>query len=604
MPNKVRSSVNARQSPNGIARQEHWKAMKTGRRTSSLCSKNWDPIFLTPRNFCEGEFYVTWKRKVPPTTDGEARDENDGDDHIGFFFRDSEDLEDCKADEAEEFCDAIRLHHLEQPAPNSVVGCRRGAWLDDRSCATGSLSAREYDNPLTATALYQLLKLPRFGVDNVPDADRRLIYISNLDPYYILALAETASFHQRPALKDAIWKHIAHQLSIWVDIPSRGFAKFRLEFFLPYFVLTSLPQGGPSEETTNSKSSGKWEDLSFLDIRTSKTPHKQAYQLYDAQVSVVICGVDDSRWVTYAFVDNQVDDADLEDENDSYEEGQVYRDKIASDHNHEINANQPIGNPREYFLIVLESKVGIALQSWEHLVRHVERAINRHNELHPATLSSNSEKTGDNTIDIKKTFDWTLRTRKLLHKLKFRLSATIEAWESFISPDGDIRYFDDLEDSPTGSPHHVELSLRAIINTFKSLKDLERKLSLLEALSRHAAETLQLRLNVESNETAHHSGVNTEFTVSIISPFALVIAYFCMPEKAIPFNVDSRSFIIANVIMMFVLRLLFFIQGVVAHQNWGWKKIRARMEARQERRVEQVLSADQLPVTQAADLRS
>jgi hypothetical protein len=44
-------------------------------------------------------------------------------------------------------------------------------------------------------------------------------YIANLDPYYILALAETASDHQVEALRDAIFKHIALQTSIRVRIP-------------------------------------------------------------------------------------------------------------------------------------------------------------------------------------------------------------------------------------------------------------------------------------------------------------------------------------------------------------------------------------------------
>jgi hypothetical protein len=44
-------------------------------------------------------------------------------------------------------------------------------------------------------------------------------YISNLDPYYILALAETASFHQVSVLRDAIWKYLALQTSIRVKIP-------------------------------------------------------------------------------------------------------------------------------------------------------------------------------------------------------------------------------------------------------------------------------------------------------------------------------------------------------------------------------------------------
>jgi hypothetical protein len=44
-------------------------------------------------------------------------------------------------------------------------------------------------------------------------------YITNLDPYYILALIETASSLQVPVLRDAIWKHLTLQISIQVQIP-------------------------------------------------------------------------------------------------------------------------------------------------------------------------------------------------------------------------------------------------------------------------------------------------------------------------------------------------------------------------------------------------
>lgn len=73
-------------------------------------------------------------------------------------------------------------------------------------------------------------------MNNVPDAERRFMYersepaiscylleahsyITNLNPSYILALAETAPFHQVSALRDALWKHIALQTSLRVKLP-------------------------------------------------------------------------------------------------------------------------------------------------------------------------------------------------------------------------------------------------------------------------------------------------------------------------------------------------------------------------------------------------
>jgi hypothetical protein len=44
-------------------------------------------------------------------------------------------------------------------------------------------------------------------------------HIADLTPEYILALAVTAPFHQVPALRDAMCKHVAFQPSIRVIIP-------------------------------------------------------------------------------------------------------------------------------------------------------------------------------------------------------------------------------------------------------------------------------------------------------------------------------------------------------------------------------------------------
>lgn len=46
-------------------------------------------------------------------------------------------------------------------------------------------------------------------------------YIYHLDRDYILSLANTVSWHEVDALRDAIWKHVASETSIRVHIPVR-----------------------------------------------------------------------------------------------------------------------------------------------------------------------------------------------------------------------------------------------------------------------------------------------------------------------------------------------------------------------------------------------
>lgn len=98
----------------------------------------------------------------------------------------------------------------------------------------------------------------------------------------------------------------------------------------------------------------------------------------------MVCGSDNLRWVAYAFVDAVPgDDEVLEEMSCSYEG--VQDDPIASDY--ELDANSPIWDPREYFLMIVAARMIRVLGEWEDLVRTVERSIKEYvYELSPLTM--------------------------------------------------------------------------------------------------------------------------------------------------------------------------------------------------------------------------
>ncbi|OCK76055.1 hypothetical protein K432DRAFT_307225 [Lepidopterella palustris CBS 459.81] len=528
-------------------------------------AKEWDPEFSKDRKFKKDWSYVEYKR----------RDLNADGDGISIFLQEFEDsVPSCIVEDISEFCKDVRLDDIQIGATRAGTAIqRRAAWLDDRSlCVEKHGCVREYENPLTAIQLYQMLKALRFGIPDLPDADRRLIYIADLDPYYVLALTETAAFHQVSVLKDAIWQHIALQTSIRVKIPPRQFPIFQFEFQLPYFALrTSSPRTNRSQETVNSKSPRKWTDLSFLKIRTSKPQNERKYGIFDAQISIVICGSDELRWVAYAFADTEFDNENLEDGDFSYEG--PHEDPIAS--NGRL-ANDPLWNPREYFLTICNVRMVQVLKEWQYLVRILERSITEYVRLciffrsdeYSSPLLRHSGTRGD--------LDWTLQTIKLLSRLQSRLSETIEAWETFKSCDGDIGYFFDCR-SPNISPQCVRLSLRAIQDIFGTLKGLQKKLSLLKQSCDESAKALQLRLTLESNEAAQQNGGFAELTASIISPIALAAAYFSIPKGVVPF----KLFFVAIVANMVVVRLSFAVLRTLLRLSWWWENIRTWMKTMQ-----------------------
>lgn len=121
----------------------------------------------------------------------------------------------------------------------------------------------------------------------------------------------------------------------------------------------------------------QWTDLSFL--HTPKSKGKRQYSLYEAQISLVICGPDEKHWDAYAFVDRYFDGDDLLGEDDFSYDG-VQEDPIASDTENNTNlpivdANLPKWDAREYFLDIVEFRMAQVAKEWEYLVRQVERGI-------------------------------------------------------------------------------------------------------------------------------------------------------------------------------------------------------------------------------------
>ena len=91
---------------------------------------------------------------------------------------------------------------------------------------------------------------------------------------------------------------------------------------------------------------------------------------------------------------------------------------------------------------------------------------------------------------MQKSFDWTTQRLDLINELLHVLSRLVNEWDTFISPNGDIGYFSDLDEFPRNSHESRELgcpssSLRNIKQTFEKLEmHCQRLQSLKESLVR------------------------------------------------------------------------------------------------------------------------
>jgi hypothetical protein len=253
---------------------------------------------------------------------------------------------------------------------------RRVVWLDERNNAPemdGSGATWPCENLLTATGLHRVLSNQRFGHEQLPDAARRLIYISDLDPACIYALATTTEAYQWKGLRNAICKYVTFQASIEVKIPTAGFLTFQLDLHIPFVILSKCPPPHASNGMIKAKPPRRWIDLSFLNfdgLESRAQDSTEVWGMQEAQVSCVINGTDDWRWVGYGFVDSEVDGILAE----CFEEDLVL-DQIAGG---ELCARFPLRQPRSYWVKIFELRIASIGKQWEYNLYKLQFAIDAH----------------------------------------------------------------------------------------------------------------------------------------------------------------------------------------------------------------------------------
>jgi hypothetical protein len=143
---------------------------------------------------------------------------------------------------------------------------------------------------------------------------------------------------------------------------------------MPFSMLRALPLPNTcSAGTVNNRASRQWTDLSFLNIQLQESQSQKACGIYQAQTSVVLCGLNNTHWTAYAFRDVAYDEEDPEAEIEA--QGGVKEDPIVSSSAKPIDANQPVWDPREYFLMAVKLGVVRAQEEYAYLVRKVTLSI-------------------------------------------------------------------------------------------------------------------------------------------------------------------------------------------------------------------------------------
>ncbi|KAE9993018.1 hypothetical protein EG327_006800 [Venturia inaequalis] len=495
-------------------------------RPRDLFAKEWDPHLSRPGpGPLDDDLFVDSSRqrflenqslsRSTSTTEDSVDADPDGN-GISILLRDFDDpMALIHVNQVEEFCQNVSLEALESGA-ELTAGYRRASWVDERQLSQGRDSVRKHANPLTATALYRILRRPRYRAGDRPDASRRLIYIRNLDKWFILALAETVPFHQVRALRDAIGNHLKRKTSVRVHMGVRCHPNFQLNLHIP---------SRPKRETTN---------LSFLDSLSTNRVGEKPYLMQEAMFSFVICGSSNHHYVGYCFDDRDDGDCEGLEEMEFAYQG-IHEDPIASDcGGNFIDANMPIRNSRAY-----HAKASIAFD-WHRDIKNLLGKI----------LPALSE---------------TLQALDVFRSL--------EGDSSYFNDVGATGSKE--RRSVLLSLRSIEQTLESIRTVYRSLSAVTERC---DWVATNLSTELNLRLTIENNEATQSTVSTTEWTICFFSPLALTIAYFSMPQEVIPFHMTFKSWLLSLLVAGVVVKVLYFVFAGRLRQSDLWRGVVARIK--------------------------
>ncbi|KAH7308859.1 hypothetical protein BKA65DRAFT_175148 [Rhexocercosporidium sp. MPI-PUGE-AT-0058] len=454
-------------------------------------------------------------------------------------------------DEVASFCEKG-----ESDGPVPMLG-KHVALLDERTIF-GTLGdkkghCRTNSEPVTWELLREKLKKQRLRADpdstnaftdEESDVERRILFIPNLDSFTIQVIVETASRSQAWPLRYLFYNYLKRKTSIGVTIPLTGFPVFTLDFHIPYWVMTTKKSamtdrrkksdGSPLRETRKldflSRSKGRSQDS------TTTAKH---YWLHEAQISIVVTGVNHWVWTAYGFVDTYFgskgtveDYKNLTGQHGERGDPLMARGRYGA---------EPIWTPREYFLTVIEFRTQKVLKKWNQIVTVVTETVEGSRDEY---LAYNSFKIEDQKLIERRNS----QLLALLMQLISGLSETTQAWQGFWDTEAD--YFRCDGGAPTASSSSEAL-LRTIHKKFSTLKLRLQKLEELKNELRDRREGLNSHMGLDGRTSAMK--LENLIVLAIIFSPVLITAALFNAEGVLPFPSSPKNFICILIVVMCIM---------------------------------------------------
>ncbi|WYZ35224.1 hypothetical protein EsH8_I_001500 [Colletotrichum jinshuiense] len=431
-------------------------------------------------------------------------------------------------------------------------------WLDQREFK--SLRARPFQGILSAGQLVTELRRNRYEPTsqkvNKIDADKRLIYVSDLDEWTALALAITCSEPETKALSDILYKHIALKPSFGVSISTRACKTFLLEFNLPFFTWRKHdqpvrdhrhnPEGKPLRRSLNLKDFfPKHFDLKKPTTRRSLHEVSAHYFLHEAQFSCSVVGIDETRWTAYFFEDaffgSRDDSMSLIDYESDAKDGIILDPLVLGS----LEAHTSIWSPRDYFLAVLNIRFKQVAEEWTHMTSQLEKAV--FDQVSSRNIISHFEQDQDAEFG-KISTSLTLTTWLMAHLVQ-TVSNILDAWSSFEKHQLTAFFDDSHPDQASANRPHVIDDIRGSVSR---LRDCHRTINNLNDTCKNSFDLVQRELIAAQIRGAtplpevptSNSLQTLTFIAFLFLPLSLTATLFSMDSQAIIFQPSPKAFVV------------------------------------------------------------
>ncbi|KAK3353375.1 hypothetical protein B0T25DRAFT_568576 [Lasiosphaeria hispida] len=419
------------------------------------------------------------------------------------------------------------------------------------------------------------------------DADRRLIYINNMDPVIISVLAQTTSCMETPVIQRTIFKHLTARTSFEAHIAvfssylaerdpllmlkkARGFKTFSLELNISYFCLR---RGGHPIRDQRGRWGGNGhlrETLcSPMDPTGPPSSPGASYNIYESQLSISVTGIDHWRWTAWAFIDTwfEPEDSVL----DYYEEGEsrAQPDPLAAG---QVDINPPEKHPREYFLKVFEIRIREVEKEWTYILHVLQQDVQRIGANPLFTSPQRNFESEQGREKIRRLAAWNGEILRLVGALLMSLSRTLLAWDVFQKTD--IGYFLYNDVACGEQPEQLLPSLRIIEKIFLNLhithEEMEQTRLSLEELGRGLARGERNHSIFVQQRTGEHIKLLTWVTIGW-SPVVIATGMCSAQVGIFPFRNNIGDFF-GSVLIVGGLVGLTIAVLMSRHSNLvGWK---------------------------------